>query len=139
MEEIGELTGKQDALKTQINTLSTSLASLETQHYQLIQEITQAELVLQNEKQVLSVVLGSKGELDTKISAEKDVLSDLSRRIAKLTGEIEALTKQRDSLIQEIQKMKTTNNESTNNQPLKTNHLRQYLPVIQIKEMTTDV
>lgn len=116
MEKIGELTGKHDALKTQIDTLSVSLASLEAQQYELIQQITQAELILQNEKQVLSVVLGSKGELDTKLSAEKDALSDLSRRKAKLTGEIEALTKQRDSLVKEVQKMKTTNNEPASNQ-----------------------
>ena len=120
MEKIGELTGKHDALKTQIDTLNVSLASFETQQYELIQQITQAELILQNEKQVLSVVLGSKGELDTKISAEKDALSDLSRRNAKLSGEIEALTKQRDSLVKEIQKMKTTNNEPASNQSTST-------------------
>ena len=58
--------------------------------------------------------------MDANISAEKDALSDLSRRKAKLTGEIEVLTKLRDSLIREVQKMKTTNNELANNQSAST-------------------
>jgi chromosome segregation ATPase len=98
MEEIRKLTSQKDALKTQIDTLSATLAGLETQQYELIQDVTQAELVLEKEKQVLAVVLGTKGELEAQVGSEQTVLADLKDRKTTTTAEIEALRKSRESL-----------------------------------------
>ena len=85
----------------EIEVLIEQRDTLAKEHAKLLQQISETDQLLQAKRTALANASGQKGELDVKINADKDALSDLERQKAKLMGEIKALIEQRDTSIRE--------------------------------------